>query len=153
MLRPKLVAEGKLQMLLCLFSLALLLNPIEDIFKKYLNNILYVVHVERKQAFWIIHLKLPKGVFFVCVHKSDIWILLFLSEEPNLFMVDGCQEIIKKYMLKQSAQTTKLHARILYPGLDPGNTVNDALTWSTPKLIILIVNLHILCPLLWHLAS
>lgn len=45
------MAEGKLQMLLCLFSLALLWNPIEDIFKKNLNNILYVVHVERKQAF------------------------------------------------------------------------------------------------------
>lgn len=32
----------------------------------------------------------------------------------------------------------------MHPGLDPGNTVDDALTCSTPKLIILFVNLQIL---------
>lgn len=56
-------AEGKLQMLFCLLSLALLWNPIKDIFKN-LNYMLYVSYIERKQALCIIHLKLPKGGLF-----------------------------------------------------------------------------------------
>lgn len=52
------------------------------------------MYAGRKQAFYIMHLKMPKEVLF-CLYPLVTDVNIFLFEKQNIYVV-GCQEIIKR---------------------------------------------------------